>query len=169
MTYFNPGENYTFRCLNLEKSATRVITIVFDNSANATVTFSTDSINPLDKREFVFFAPENEFEIINHPTSSEVNILGSLDKFWYIYFDEQENPIQNSSTIEGGGGTATITCPCGQGTGDCTISKTGEGDCKKIHCDTTTTCTTCNPPKVLIGFIESNKTFILIKANNVQS
>ncbi|MCF8428590.1 MAG: hypothetical protein K9G64_00550 [Bacteroidia bacterium] len=167
MSYFNPGEVYTFRCLNLENTATKVISIVFDINANATVSFATDAILPTDKRELVFFAPEQEYEIINEGTSTVVNIIGQLDKFWYLFFDEQENPIQCATTIAGGG-TATITCPCGQGTGDCTVSTTGSGDCKKIQCDATANCTTCNPPKVTVGSNTTEKTFVLIKANDAQ-
>lgn len=162
--YFIPGQVYTFRCLNLTEDSTRIISIELDNEANATITFNSDSILPGDGRVLGILAPTDEYTFDN----GVISISGDLNKYWLLYFDETPDPIVNATTT-GGGGTLTVSCPCGQGNGDCTPSLTNtDGSCKKVSCDPTDKCTICNKPVVTVGINVNEKTWVLLKAETAQ-
>ncbi len=163
MHYYTPGEIYTFRSINQDYTQTRVISIVFDQSGNATVSFTNEPIQPTDSRCLFVFAENNKFVINNNI----ITITDDLNIFWFIYFDEVPDPIENATTTAGGD-TITITCPCSQGNGNCTVSTVGSGNCKKIVCDPTSECTICDKPKVEKGGIINNNIFVLLQANSAQ-
>jgi hypothetical protein len=116
MHYFTPGQIYTFRSINQDYTQTGVISVVFDEAGNASIGFTSEPIQPTDTRCLYVFAEGNEYVIDNNI----ITITGDLNKFWFIYFDEVPNPIENAAATAGGG-TIAVTCPCSQGNGNCTV------------------------------------------------
>lgn len=163
MNYFTPGQIYTFRSINQNYTNTRVISIVFDETGNASIGITSESIQPTDTRCLYIFADNNLFEINNNV----INITGDIEKFWFVYFDEVPEPIENAATTSGGG-TITVTCPCLQGNGNCTEKALGEGNCRQIVCNPTSECTICGKPIVEKGGIVNTDIFVLLQANNIQ-
>ncbi len=144
MNYITPGQVYTFRSLNLDGNSTNVISIEFDNNANASVTISGDSVLPADELAAYIFAPSSEWNVDS--VNGTLNLNGNLNNYWFIYFDNPNTNYDNASAT-GGGSQITITCAYKKGTGKCKPSGSLEGDMACYTCvPKSTDCDECKEP-----------------------
>ena len=84
-TYFTPGQPYVFRSI-ISSDQTRVITIVFDANANATLSSQLVPIEPSDKRASYSFAPNEETSF--DAKTNTLSILQNIEKYILISFTD---------------------------------------------------------------------------------
>lgn len=162
MNYFTPGQPYIFRCLGTNQ--TNVITVIFDAAANASVTITQDSILPTDKEANYLFAPTSDYTFDS--ANSEFEIIGDLEKFWYIYFDNPSHNYDNATVAkEEPKKKLTVSCTC-KAAGSCNVSSTVQGDMVCIDCIVAADCQNCNSPK-WDKTMNVNSLSVLIKAESI--
>lgn len=165
MSYFIPGQIYTFRSLNPAENITNVISIEFDDDANASVTISSDSVLPSDILANYVFAPEDQMEF--NPATSILSLTGDLNKFWFIYFDNPNVNYDNASAT-GGGNDITVSCSCKKGSGTCTANGGIQDGVLCVSCNPdSSACENCKEP-VYTNSDTGIYLSVCIKAESVQ-
>ena len=172
-TYFTPGQPYVFRSI-INATQTRVITIVFDAKANATLSSQLVTIAPGDKIASYSFGPGSEMSY--NGTTNTINILQNINKYIVISFTD---PTQTQAAPLGG---FTITCSCKKASttnpppppADCTVNRqsTGGPDCYCITCVVNATCDQCKKSEsgssgTPLNTNDPNANYLLIKVNSL--
>ncbi|MCC6182683.1 MAG: hypothetical protein IT237_12705 [Bacteroidia bacterium] len=163
MNYYTPGQTYIFRS-RIDENQTKVISIVFDEAANATIFITVDSVLPVDESANFFFGPSAEFQF--NEQSNAILITGDLSNYWYIYFDNPDHQSDNATTV--GGPNVTVTCNCKKSMGPdpaCEVSWVLENDMLCATCVPNGSCEDCKEPKWSSGIV--NTTSIIVKASTI--
>lgn len=95
-----------------------------------------------------------------------VEILGDLDKFWYLYFDNNNPPFDNATVAKDEPKKELeVSCSC-KSAGACSVSWFLQGSMLCVSCIVGADCMNCNEP-VWSREMHINSMSVLIKAESI--